>query len=270
VTLAEHLSAVGRFDEAIALAEASIEPAARWNRFFHASCLMEIGHGHLGLGQLAAARDALDTAIAAARTVRDPYVLGLASNARAFVALDELDLSAARSAILESLSAWWTLQRAEGLVGAFAVGGLLALAAGDGERAAELLLAIDAICREHDYAPAALEQIRIARLRTALGPNLDAGIVHRGLHRAVESARELASGTTAPIAEAPRPAGLTQREMDVLRLLAEGRSDREIAESLGISRSTAARHVANIFLKLEINSRTAVAAWAFRQGLLPT
>jgi predicted ATPase/DNA-binding CsgD family transcriptional regulator len=60
--------------------------------------------------------------------------------------------------------------------------------------------------------------------------------------------------------------GLTPRELDVLRLLVEGRSDREIAERLFVSRHTAANHVANILGKLGVPSRAAAAAWAVRHG----
>ena len=61
---------------------------------------------------------------------------------------------------------------------------------------------------------------------------------------------------------------LTPREIEVLRLIADGKSDREIGEALFISRATAARHAANIFLKIDVNSRTAAAAYAFRHGLV--
>jgi predicted ATPase/DNA-binding CsgD family transcriptional regulator len=63
------------------------------------------------------------------------------------------------------------------------------------------------------------------------------------------------------------PSGLTPRELEVLRLVAEGRSDREIAETLFISHNTAMKHVANILMKLDVESRTAAAAFAHRQGL---
>jgi predicted ATPase/DNA-binding CsgD family transcriptional regulator len=62
--------------------------------------------------------------------------------------------------------------------------------------------------------------------------------------------------------------GLTGREMEVLRLLAVGHSDRQIAEELYISRRTAQGHVANIFNKLGVNSRTAAATAALRAGLV--
>jgi predicted ATPase/DNA-binding CsgD family transcriptional regulator len=63
------------------------------------------------------------------------------------------------------------------------------------------------------------------------------------------------------------PYGLTAREREVLHLLADGQSDREIAEALFISHSTARRHVANVLGKLGVGSRTAAAAHAIRVGL---
>jgi len=63
------------------------------------------------------------------------------------------------------------------------------------------------------------------------------------------------------------PAGLTRREVEVLRLVADGRSDREIAEMLFISHNTAMKHVANILMKLAVESRTAAAAFAHRMGI---
>jgi predicted ATPase/DNA-binding CsgD family transcriptional regulator len=61
--------------------------------------------------------------------------------------------------------------------------------------------------------------------------------------------------------------GLTPREGEVLRLLAEGRTDREIAEGLFISPRTVQGHVANLLAKLGLDSRTAAAAYAVRHGL---
>lgn len=60
---------------------------------------------------------------------------------------------------------------------------------------------------------------------------------------------------------------LTPREQEVLRLVIDGRTDREIAYSLSISTGTASRHVANILHKLDVPTRSAAAAWAIRNGL---
>jgi DNA-binding NarL/FixJ family response regulator len=63
------------------------------------------------------------------------------------------------------------------------------------------------------------------------------------------------------------PAGLTGREAEVLALVAAGRTNREIAEALVLSHKTVARHLSNIFVKLEVTSRTQAAAYAFEHGL---
>jgi DNA-binding NarL/FixJ family response regulator len=62
-------------------------------------------------------------------------------------------------------------------------------------------------------------------------------------------------------------AGLTPREVEVLRLLVEGRSNRQIAEQLFISGKTASVHVTNLMAKLGVHSRLEAAATARRLGL---
>jgi DNA-binding NarL/FixJ family response regulator len=62
--------------------------------------------------------------------------------------------------------------------------------------------------------------------------------------------------------------GLTARELEVLRLVAAGSSNREIAAELVISEHTVARHLQNIFAKLGVSSRTAATAFAFERDLL--
>jgi DNA-binding NarL/FixJ family response regulator len=68
---------------------------------------------------------------------------------------------------------------------------------------------------------------------------------------------------------APWPDGLTARQVEILALVAAGKSNREIAADLVLSQKTVARHLSNIFTKLDIGSRTAAAAYAFEHGLLP-
>lgn len=60
---------------------------------------------------------------------------------------------------------------------------------------------------------------------------------------------------------------LTPREREVLSLVVDGRTDREIAHALSISTGTASRHVANILHKIDVRTRSAAAAWAIRHGL---
>jgi DNA-binding CsgD family transcriptional regulator len=62
--------------------------------------------------------------------------------------------------------------------------------------------------------------------------------------------------------------GLSERELEVLRLVAAGKTNREIAAALVVSRHTVARHVQNIFAKLGVSSRTAATAFAFEHELV--
>jgi DNA-binding CsgD family transcriptional regulator len=71
-------------------------------------------------------------------------------------------------------------------------------------------------------------------------------------------------GTAAPKAAG----GLTARELEVLRLVATGRTNRAIADELVISEKTVARHISNIFAKLHVSSRSAVTAYAYEHELV--
>ena len=77
-----------------------------------------------------------------------------------------------------------------------------------------------------------------------------------------------AAVATSPTDSHDAPAGLTPREMDVLRLLVEGQSDRKIGDQLFISHRTVMRHVENILGKFQVESRTAAAMLAVRQGFI--
>ncbi len=89
--------------------------------------------------------------------------------------------------------------------------------------------------------------------------------------QAIDYAREQAVNTSA----SPRGAGgasavhgqLTRREVEVARLAAEGKSNREIATVLVLSERTVGTHLEHIYAKLGVSSRTAVAAYVFRHGL---
>jgi len=68
--------------------------------------------------------------------------------------------------------------------------------------------------------------------------------------------------------DAPAPNGLTPRERDVLRLVIEGQSNKEIGRALSISEDTAKKHVQTILSKLGVSDRTQAAVKAVRTGLV--
>jgi non-specific serine/threonine protein kinase len=117
----------------------------------------------------------------------------------------------------------------------------------------------------------------VARVRVRLTPqqmeaawNAGGGLSEEALiAEAIAAAQQLATApppsTTAPAL----PNGLTSREVDVLRLLATGATNPEIAGTLFISVTTVKGHVQSIMRKLDLNSRSALAAWAVRAGIAP-
>ena len=66
----------------------------------------------------------------------------------------------------------------------------------------------------------------------------------------------------------PRPAGLSDREVEVLRLIARGRSNREVAARLSISAKTVGHHVGHIYVKIGVTTRPAAALFAMEHDLL--
>jgi two-component system NarL family response regulator len=94
-------------------------------------------------------------------------------------------------------------------------------------------------------------------------------------HEIVETVRAVRAGrrrlpeaVRRRLAERPAGAGLTDRELDVLRLMAQGRSNKEIGLDLGIVEGTVKIHVARILDKLGVDDRTAAAVTALARGII--
>ena len=114
-------------------------------------------------------------------------------------------------------------------------------------------------------------------LRGALSPDEYARAYRVGSEQLLDKTLEQASAflarvqspdNTTPQARTPDQFGLTTREQEVLRLLAQGKSDREIAESLFIGTRTVETHVSNLIAKLGVHNRTEAAARAMQNGLV--
>jgi DNA-binding NarL/FixJ family response regulator len=126
-------------------------------------------------------------------------------------------------------------------------------------------------------APYEVARVRvlIGRALRALGDDdgatleLDAAeVTFRRLGAAPDLERLRELDTTAAAATATDQGPLTGRELEVLALVAAGRSNREIAGDLVISERTVARHVSNIFVKLDVSSRAAATAYGLKHRLI--
>ena len=155
--------------------------------------------------------------------------------------------------------------------------GLVAAAGGDHDRARHLFEdATDRFERSGGPFEAAQARIELATTLVALGRTdvaeqeaasaLDQ-LLELGAEVEAERARRLQVGAVGR-GDPGAPLGLTPREREVLRLITEGLTNRQIAERLVVSEHTVHRHVTNMLRKLELPSRAAAAALAARTGLL--
>jgi DNA-binding CsgD family transcriptional regulator len=149
--------------------------------------------------------------------------------------------------------------------------GLVCLAEGDARAALLVLRPAWAIWRDLE-APYEAAQVRVATGIACRQLGDDDGAILE-LHAAAVAFRELGAAADLAAVEAlsrtsgPPVGGLTAREQQVLALVATGLTNRSIAAKLFVSEKTVARHVANIFAKLGVSTRSAATAYAYEHGL---
>jgi predicted ATPase/DNA-binding CsgD family transcriptional regulator len=162
--------------------------------------------------------------------------------------------------------------------------GIASVAAGQGQVHVAVELASGAAALRTEIGVPVRPNLRadlermLAKTRASLGPESFADAWTRGHERpltdVIAEAAEVRIRSIAPqsqlvsIQETDRRSGLSPRELEVLRLLVDGRTDREIAESLFISPRTASKHVGGILLKLDVMTRGEAAVHAVRHALV--
>jgi DNA-binding NarL/FixJ family response regulator len=139
--------------------------------------------------------------------------------------------------------------------------GALLLEAGDAEAALVVLRSAAETWQELD-APyeSARTRLLVGRACRALGDDHAAAMEQDAAGDALS-----ALGAATPARDTQ---GLTSRELEVLRLVAAGRTNKAIAAELVLSERTVERHVSNIFVKLGVSSRSAATAFAYRHELV--
>ena len=226
-----------------------------------------------GLALLRAAQGRRDTALQALRRALDetpdPLRRATLLPALAEVALEAGEVDEARAACRElaSLVERYRSEMLDALVAQ--TRGAVALADGDAKAALVELRRAGTIWGELD-APYDVAKVRVlvARACRELGDDDGASLELDAARRsftALGAAPELAR---LDAAGAGPSHGLTPRQLEVLRLVARGRTNREIAAALTLSEHTVARHLQNLYASLGVSSRTAASAYAFEHGLV--
>lgn len=187
----------------------------------------------LAAGEVAAARSAADELAAIAQSFDAPQLHAMAARADGAVRLGEGDVKAAITSLRKACALWSDID-----------------APYDAARTRVLMATA---CRQIGDTDAAQIELSLARE------------VFRRLGATSDLARLEAFSQPTP---AKTGSSLTSRELQVLKLVASGKTNRAIAVKLGISEKTVARHVSNIFNKLDLSSRAAATAFAYQNRLV--
>jgi ATP/maltotriose-dependent transcriptional regulator MalT len=187
----------------------------------------------LASGDTAGARAAADELQQIANRFNAPWITAMSARATGAVLLAESDLRGALAELRRAWVLWCELDAPY--------------------EAARTRVLIASVCKKLDDCDAANLELEMAQevfLRLGAAPDLA---------RLKEFSTEERGSEDSP---------LTDREVQILKLVATGRTNRGIATKLGISEKTVARHISNIFNKLDISSRAAATAFAYQHQLM--
>ncbi len=261
------LGEIHRLRGAFGEADEAYRQASRWGRTPQPGLALL----RLAQGQIDAAEAALRGLVADAQGQR-ARSKSLPAYVEIMLAAGNVEAAAAAADELEGIAADLDAEYLRAVAG-WATGASL-LAGGDATSALAALRRAWTIWQglEAPYE-AARTRVLIARAARDVG---DADTAELELDAARWTFRQL--GAAAEVARIePRAdggdgpcAGLTPREVEVLRLVATGKTNRAIAAELSISEKTVARHVSNIFTKLGLSTRAAATAYAYQHGLAQT
>ena len=267
--------AISLHEASLAVARSSVEPEPG------IMALLNLGNTNWLTGNAAAAVVQLEQALGLARMHGMAWIEATVLNNLGFARLDLGDQQGAASLLQEGLALGQRRGNHADLVDALEGLARVASAGGQANRAARLFGAAAAEREEFARPQAPTERAAsvpaIAAARDALGAAGYAAAWAEGWALSPAAATAEALAVRGPVPGRPTrrgtvgrhmlPHNVTRREAEILALLGEGLSNREIGDRLFISPTTVARHVANLFSKLEVDTRAKAAAYAHRQGL---
>jgi non-specific serine/threonine protein kinase len=243
--------------------------------------LRNLGQVDLLEGDLAAARRHLEASLSVYRANQDHLNVAPVLAELGWVAHRAGETARALTWFRESLTTSRELGYRLGIAAALDGLAATAVAQGDHHRAARLLGAAERALAGRDQPEPIAARCHApveAEVRTALGEEAFAAAWAAGqalsaadaMTEALAPANQSAAprGMGSGAGQSAPASGLSAREFDVLRLLAAGKSNPEIAETLVLSVHTVIRHANHIFAKLGVQNRTEAAAYAHRHGLV--
>ncbi len=260
-------------EEAVSLARANAVPL--WNALA-AALLAGVS---IQLGDTGRAAELIADVHASSRAGEIMWTTTLILNIEGFLAADHGDFDRANRLYRENVTLAWAMRDHRFFPGAVTGFAWTAAARGDPALACRLCGAVDAYravtgvyltrTGQLSYERAlALGQAAIGEVACEAAREAGRALRPEAILAEVNRKTSAEAGTGAGQRTLPGEGyGLTPREREVLRLMAQGRTNREIADGLFISHRTATTHVTNILGKIGVSSRTEATAWAVREGL---
>jgi predicted ATPase/DNA-binding CsgD family transcriptional regulator len=273
--------AEGSYEQAESLQRRAIELrelcTVGWNV---AIVWVNIGWAAYGRGDRQMARTYVEAALADESSWADQFDVAHDHGFLAIIDCEEGHFKSAAQHLLDALVIWRLINSQENISEWLADVSLVAEAIGDHENGARFLGRAIALKDAVGHAFVLPERAAYERaeqfLRDTLGPEAYESARQAGastpLAQALDEAAAFLERVSAPASDtqthrAPARFGLTARELDVLRLLVQGKSDKEIAEALFIGQRTVETHVSNMLAKLGASNRTEAATLAVREDL---
>ena len=229
--------------------------------------------GAFSQGNLKLAHQYTGESLALFREIGDKHRINMAASGLADILRQMGSMREAEKLYMEAVRGWWDYGQFGGAARCLECVAFIAIAEKRDKQAARWFGVAEAIREGSHTKMIANEQEEYQRelaiLQSRMNPDDFANSWSEGQRLTIQQVlAEVERLPKVPQAKAYSPNDLTPREVDVLRLLAEGLSDAQIAEKLVLSRRTITTHLTTIYSKLGVNSRSAAMRYALDHNLI--